>query len=198
MEENMRFENYINEGILVEAVFQKYLKKLSNKPANTAEKTLKNNWIKLANILKSNQLENDALDIINKHLNTKYTSLDQISKMQIASMPNEGVLVEDFKHFWNLIKIEGFPILSFYPMLQVWLELDKLIKGSGADYTAMGVYGLFWALLVSGKFIKGWSKWKKENPEEYEKEGKKDNPFSLGKLPPLKKKKYNKVYDKEW
>jgi len=190
----MRFENYINEKLLVEAVFEKYLKKLSNKPANTAEKTFKNSWIKLANILKSNQLENDALDIINKHLNTKYTSLDQISKMQIASMPNEGVLIEDFKHYWNLIKTEGFPILSFYPMLQVWLEIDKLIKGSGADYTAMGVYGLFWALLVSGKFIKGWSKWKKENPEEYEKEGKKDNPFSLGKSPSLKK----KIYDKEW
>ena len=173
----MRFQEYLtSEGLLVENIFQKYMKKLSNKSSKVVEKLMKDSWIKLAKLLKSNQLEQDALDIINKHFKTNYKNLDQVSKAKIAKMPTKGVYEEDmifesFKHYWELIKTEGFPILSFYPMLQVWLELDKLLKSTGeASYVAMGVYGLFWTLLVSGKYLKGWKKWKKENPEEYEKE----------------------------
>jgi len=170
----MRLENYlINERAPAGGVvFQKEFKKLSKKPAKAVEKELKSGWVAFEKVLKSNRLEQDALDIINKHLKTSYKNLSQITNAAIAKIPTkklyEEELQENFKHYWELIKAEAFPILAFYPMLQVWLELDKLVKSTGqANYTAMAVYGLFWAFLVSGKYLKSWKKWKKENPEEY-------------------------------
>ena len=183
----MRLKNYIDNNIN-ENVFQDMLKKVASKPNKMLEKMFKDNWKKLAGILQDNQLEKDALQIINKHLNTQYKSLNQISKSKIASMParlsNEEVLVEDFSHWWELIKSESFPALSFFPALQAWLEIDKMIRASSVDLSnlkVIGVYGLFWALLVSGKFIKGWHSWKKKNPKEWEKEGSRKNPVSLAK-----------------
>lgn len=77
---------------------------------------------------------------------------------------------EDMSHWWNMIKTEAFPTLAFYPALQVWLELDKILKGTPYSGAVIAFYASFWLLLISGKYISGWLKWKKENPEEYNKE----------------------------
>lgn len=79
----------------------------------------------------------------------------------------ESVVNEDAKHWWELIKTEAFPALSFYPALQVWLELDKMIKGTEYSGKVIGFYAAFWLLLISGKYIKGWIEWKKQNPDQY-------------------------------
>jgi hypothetical protein len=77
---------------------------------------------------------------------------------------------EDAAHLWGLIKAEAFPTLAFYPALQVWLELDKILKGTPYSGKVIGFYAAFWLILMSGKHITQWKKWKKEYPDEYEKE----------------------------
>lgn len=174
----MRFDEFIKrEEILNEgSLFQNLIKKIGNKSTSVIRKLLKNNWTKLANILKKNNLESDALTIINRNLKTKFKSLDQIEKMKIS----EERVDEDFSHYWQLIKQEGFPSLAFYPILQVWFEIDKLLKDTGdANLKVIVAYGLLWAFLISGKHIKGWLDWRKINPEEFEKEGGKKHPFAI-------------------
>jgi hypothetical protein len=50
--------------------------------------------------------------------------------------------------------------------------MDKLFgaAGLGPDWVKVGVYALMFVLLVSGKYLKQWSKWSKTNPEERDKE----------------------------
>ena len=175
----MRLKQYINESAAKGGV-QKYFDKLLKMPPNKAEKVMKDSWTEFSNLLKVRVLEDDAIKIINKHFKTRYTSLDQIDKGKISSLPSIKIVNEDIKHYWDFIKGEAFPTLSFYPALSCWLELDKLLRASG-DFDGMkfSIYAVFWAVLVSGKFIALWKKWKKENPKQFKKEGSKKNPFGL-------------------
>jgi len=180
----MKFRDYINESASRGGI-QKYFKELKRMSAPQAEKKLKTSWKELSYILKDRMLEDDAIKIINKHFKTNYKRLSEIDNAKIAKLPTKNVyeelLVEDFKHYWELIKSEAFPTLSFYPALSCWLELDSLLKATGDfDGTKFGIYALFWFVLVSGKFVALWKKWRKENPDEFEKEGAKKNPFAIG------------------
>lgn len=161
----MKFERYL----LIEGVLDSALKKIGKKPLGAVKKLFKDNWEKLANIIRDKGLEKDALQIINRHMGSKFRTLEQIGKARIV----EGMEVnEDFAHWWDKLKAEAFPTLAFYPALSVWLEMDKLFASSGAgpDWKKVAVYGLMFVLLVSGKYIKEWQKWSRDNPEEAEKE----------------------------
>lgn len=173
----MKFQKYITkEEVLSEGtLFQNLLKKLGNKSTAIAKKIFKDNWIKIANIIKKKGEEDRALQIINKNFETNYKSLDQISKAKIR----EEVMNEDFAHFWDFLKDQAFPTLSFYPALTAWLELDKLLSGGDFNLNKTLIYAAFWLLLVSGKFVKSWKRWKQQNPEQWEKEGAKKHPFAL-------------------
>lgn len=162
----MRFENYINESSFIENTMNKLKTK-----SGSIEIFLKDQFSKLSNKLKEEGQEDAALKLINKAFKTNYKSLDEISKGKVQPL-KEGTeyLNEDIAHWWDVVKAEAFPTLAFYPALTVWLEIDKLIKGNSADMRTIIVYSVFWILLISGKYIKGWHKWKKENPEEYKKE----------------------------
>lgn len=83
---------------------------------------------------------------------------------------NESVIDESAKHWWDLIKTEAFPTLAFYPALQVWLELDKMLKGTKYSGKVIGFYAAFWLILVSAKYVKGHFDWRKKKPHEYAKE----------------------------
>jgi len=173
----MRLNNFLNE----ENIVIKTLKSLKNKSYSAVEKIFKDSWMEFSKTItdhdkkKGTSLESNVLKLINKSYGTNYKSLEKVGKMKIM----ESDMNEDFKHFWEMVKMEGFPILSFWPGLQVWLQIDKLIRGSGFDMKTVIIYALLWAALVSGKFVRSWDKWKKENPEEFEKEGGKKNPFSI-------------------
>jgi hypothetical protein len=167
----MRFEEYlhdeINEGVLSNA-----LKKIKKKSLGSIRKLFKDSWETLANLTRAKGLEKDTLRIINRHMGTRYKTLDQISK---AKIQENTELNEDFAHWWSTFKGEAFPTLAFYPALSVWLELDKLFAVAGAavpgvNWAKVGVYALMFVFLVSGKYLKQWQKWRKDNPEEAEKE----------------------------
>jgi len=161
----MRFESYlINEGILDFAI-----RRLKNLKANAAKRLFKDSWIKFVKMIKSKGLEKDVLDILNKYTGKKYKSLDKITT---SKLQESAELSEDFAHWWRKVRDEAFPTLAFYPALTVWLEIDKLIGGSDADLKKIGIYAMFWLLLISGKYVAEWMKWKKEQPTEREKEQK--------------------------
>ena len=173
----MRLEKYMIESAAPGGV-QKYFNKIQKMPPNKAERFMKNSWKELSTILKSRLLEDDAIKIINKHLGTNYRRLSEIDKDVVKALPSVSVN-EDLKHYWDFVKSEAFPTLSFYPALTAWLELDKLLSGGDFNSYKFGVYGLFWLILISSKFVSMWKKWKINHPDEFEKEGAKKNPFAI-------------------
>jgi hypothetical protein len=166
----MKFEEYLNDQQEInEGIVSSALSKLKSKSVGAVKSLFKNSFDKLANLIKAKGLEKDALRIINRHMGSRFRTLDQIGKTKIV----EGTeLNEDFAHWWTTLKGEAFPTLAFYPALSVWLEMDKLFgaAGLGPDWTKVGVYALLFVFLVSGKYLKQWSKWSKTNPEERDKE----------------------------
>ena len=111
-----------------------------------------------------NIIDPDELSALLKKLDIdEHTFRNKLFKENIT-------LDEDAKHWWDLVKGELFPTLSFWPALQVWLEIDKMIKGTEYSGNIIGFYAAFWLVLISGKYVKGWKDWKKSNPEMYSKE----------------------------
>lgn len=143
------------------------------------DKDLKNNeknWDEFWQMAVENGIKNDPM--LDKFMKMNKKDTDFIStergKRSVSAMDKYfGIhenINEDAKHWWDLVKTEAFPTLAFYPALQVWLELDKVLKGTEYSGKVIAFYAAFWLVLMSGKYVAGWMKWKKENPEEYGKE----------------------------
>jgi hypothetical protein len=163
----MRLGKYIelNETV-VNPVFMDEIKKLKNLSWSQVKKRFSDGWLRIKNMIDNSdnkELKDSVIMIINKYMKTNYDSLDDVR----LALQESDELNEDASHWWEIVKGEAFPTLSFYPALQCWLELDKLLKGNGFDARVMLVYAIFWLLLISGKYIKGWIEWKKNNPDEY-------------------------------
>ena len=169
----MRFDNYLKEDNINENIILDTIKKIAGKPANTVMKMFKDGFKKFIGIFQEqdDMTQEMILGAINKAYGTNYKGVDDLKKQLRANLKESTDLNEDWKHYWDLIKGEAFPALSFYPALTVWLEIDKWVRQSGnVNSRVIIVYGLIWLLLISGKFIKGFKKWKKENPEQYAEE----------------------------
>ena len=170
----MKFIQYLNEKDK-KSTIKPFLKSLWDMGFNKAKTLLKSSYKELLKVINDNNLEDDFLKIINKHLKSNYKSMNQLSKL------HEETLNEDFKNFWEMFKSEGWPAISIFPALSLWFEFDKLLDGAGLsdlNYKKVSVYGIIWLFLVLGKHIAGWKKWKQENPVEFEEEGSKKNPFA--------------------
>ena len=150
----MRLKQYINEASFpswITSSFIKIKKELENLTIQQLKKKCENAF---------NEIRGD-LD---------HEKLVYLMKRMGLSVNEEIILSEDIKHWWDLIKTEAFPTLAFYPALQVWLELDKILKGSDYSGKVIGFYAALWLVLISGKYMAGYLKWKKEKPDEYEME----------------------------
>lgn len=156
----MRFNKYVLNENLVDSA-KALIKRLSWKQA---KKFLQSEFDKFVEAAQETNLEPQLIPIINKHFGTRYKDFDQIRKQRLRE---SEMMNEDIEHFWETLKSEAFPTLAFYPALTVWLEIDKLFQGQDMDMKKTTVYALFWLLLVSGKYIKGWLNWKTQNPEEH-------------------------------
>jgi hypothetical protein len=165
MEISMKFNEYIiNENMVDKA--KGFLSRLTLKAAT---KLFKDSWDEFQEAIESNGLEKQVLAFINKAFKTSYRSMEQIgnAKPKKVNLGESTSINESAKHWWDTIKTEAFPTLAFYPALSIWLEIDQLMKGNDMDMKKTSVYALFWVLLVSGKYAKGWFDWKKQNPEEH-------------------------------
>jgi len=168
----MRLRKYaeMNEMVM-NPIFINAIRKLKDYSWNQVKKKFQEAWNKIVNFIECSdndiEISKNALQVINKHMGTNYKDLREISSLRESVELNE-----DITHWWEVIKSEAFPTLSFYPALQCWLELDKLLKGNGFNGTVIAIYAVFWLLLVSGKYVKGWLDWKKQNKSEYDAERK--------------------------
>lgn len=167
-----RFIEYLNEGML-----NRTLNKLKLLNPKEAKRVLRSAWGDLKKFLEENDKEDDFLQIINTQMGTTFRTLSHIDKQK---MQEEKEINEDFAHFWEFFTDQLFPATSIFPTLQLWFQVDRLLDGLGADldFKRIAIYGLLWVFLVSAKFTSMWRKWKKENTEQYEKEGK-PGPFSF-------------------
>ena len=130
---------------------------------------LQKNFDRMIRIINNNDLEEQFLAIINKQFKTHYKSLKELQNLK------EGVITEDWKHFLQFWKGETYPALSIFPTLQIWFEVDKLLDGvnlADLNWKKIVIYGLFWLIIVTGQHALLWNKWRKEHPEDYNKEGK--------------------------
>ena len=187
----MRFNSYLKEDNINENIILDTIKKIAGKPANAVMKMFKDGFKKFVGIFQEqdDMTQEKMLQVINKAYGTNYRNANDLKKQMNANLKESTELNEDWARYWDLIKGEAFPALSFFPALTVWLEIDKLIRSSGdANIRVIVVYGLIWLLLISGKFIKGFRKWKKEQPEEYYEE----RPKAKARMEKKAKKKENK------
>lgn len=157
----------LNESFNIKTI----LSDLKNLSYDKFKKFLQKGFTDLIAMVKSEDKEEEFLDIINKYLKTNYTSIDDISKTSIK----ENVLNEDMKHYWDYFKGELFVSISIFLGLQIWFQLDKLLDGvsiNDLNYKKIVVYGVLWIFMLTGKHIAMFRKWKKDNKEDWETEGK--------------------------
>jgi len=157
----MKFQSFVvNENMMEKSL--SFIKRLS---FNKVKSFLKGEFDKFVEMIKTTGREEEALSIMNKFFGTRYRSFEEIQKQKIHE--SDEMVNEDLAHWWDVVKSEAFPTLAFYPALTVWLEIDKLFNDKDMDMKKTIVYASLWMLLVSGKYVNGWMKWKKQNPDEY-------------------------------
>jgi vesicle coat complex subunit len=161
----MEFNYYINENLSLTNIVYRAIKNIDK-----LKSVLKNSFNDFIKILKEKDKEKEFLEIFNKQFKTNYKSLDKLKSLK----ENEEIN-EDWKNFLKFWKNETYPALSIFPTLQIWFEIDKLLDGMNLydlNWKKVAIYGILWIIIVTGQHAILWKKWKKENPEEWEKEGK--------------------------
>ena len=191
----MRLDDYLEREELNEGQKQKqflrFLDDLKDKSSTAIVNMFKKEWNKLLAILQNQDLENDALKIINKRMGTHYKKLDDISRAKLVKgMVKEDVLNEDVTHWWREIRGTTYGIVSFYPAFQCFIQLNKLMDGVKPNMKKILIYGLMYIFIVSGRYIMTWNDWRK-SPEGKEEKLKKEK-----KKEDKKKKKEDKKKNK--
>ena len=148
--EIQRYDNIINvrenKSVLMKIVNTLFSKSYG-KVKMTLNKAAKDSIV----YLKKNGLEDEAIDIINKNLNTNYNNIGQLVSKSIKESVNEG-----FSDWFKELKTNGYNALSFYPLLTMFLEFDKLIKGNpDASMRTTVIYFIIWLLVITGKVVSG-------------------------------------------
>jgi len=143
LKESDKVELYENKS-LVRKIIADILKLSWEKAKNK----LMDSFKYLIKFAKDKGIENDVLSIINNFTGKNYKKLDDLLKIHIK----EDVLYEN--KWWDEAKNNFYGAISFYPLLQAFLELDKVIKNTGgANMKYVIIYALIWASIVSGKVL---------------------------------------------
>ncbi len=179
----MRFKKHLISENFVSNIF----KKLIRKPASLVIKEIKNGFADFLGLVKEidDDKLGDILNLVNKSMGTNYRNIDDLKRIHKSKIKESVELNEDFKHWWDIIKDQGWFNITFYPALQVWFEvgsiLTNVLKNEPIDQTSIkkaAFFGVLWIALASGKFLKDFYKWKKQSPEEYAQERGKVVPMS--------------------
>jgi len=185
MEFNYYEQEQVNEVRIVTVIF-KVLKEIKRWGDNKLKEMLKIGFDDFMSIIEEHKLERRFLKLINMQFGTQYTSIDRLRKLKLTAPVKEpgeelepvsesNMLNEDWRSFLKFWKGETYPALAIFPTLQIWFQLDRLLDGAhlvDLDYRKMGIYAVLWLIIVTGQHAILWAKWKNENPEEWEEEGK--------------------------
>ncbi len=126
-------------------------KKLFSGTYNKAKMTLNKAAKDMMSYFKKHDLENDVIDIINRYLGMDYRSMNQLTSTQIRESLNEG-----FSEWFKEAKLNAYGALAFYPLLTMFLEFDKLIKGNpDASLKVTLTYFVIWLGVITGKVVSG-------------------------------------------
>lgn len=163
------------------AEVKKAISSLAKMPAKKVTKTFDSNWRKFKGTLEANELEDEALKIINNRLGTNFRDLDQV-KIGNIEKAFESTMNEDLKHWIQTVKDNFVNTFVIFSGLNLLMELDKLVRPNvDVNWTIVLIYSVVALFAYTGLFLKGWWDWKKDKPEEFEKEGRKKNPFATKK-----------------
>ena len=176
--------NYYEEGLNenVVGMVTKIIKQVISAPEKF-KKELKSNFNKMIDIIQDMGIENEYFYVVNSDTKLAKKKLKSITTLK--SLRESQNINEDFKNFLKFWKSETYPALAIFPTLQIWFELDKLLGNAGLadlNYKKIFIYGTLWVIIVMGQHALLWKKWKKENPGDYETEGK-PGIFRRGKKP---------------
>jgi len=150
------------EMLIAEGVGEllKMVKDLAKMPIQKIVKLIRKSWEEFAKYIIASGKEDKALEIINKQFHTNYQNLNQIDKLKIIK-ENKEFLTEDFKHYVMSLKDTVYTSSLIMGMLNVWIELGKLVNGETPNYKALTFYAILWLILASAKYFEEWKEWMK-------------------------------------
>lgn len=161
MENNMNINEVLDIGKEIEmnesvSEIMGITNKLGKMSWDAAKKFLRQKAVEFVSIIKNDPYidEKNVLRIINTKFGTNFSNINSVFANGITESLklNEGKLGD----WWKEASGNMYGALSFYPLLTVFLELDKIIKDQpGANIKAMIIYFLIWILIVTGKVVSG-------------------------------------------
>jgi len=129
------------------------LNKLKSMTWDKAKSFLKKQFDTFNKSVKKAGIEKEVINILNKHMGTRVSTLSSLATQKIVE---KHELNEGFTDWWKEASVNLYGALSFYPILMVFLELDKVIKGSDmADPKSIAIYALIWIAVITGKIVSG-------------------------------------------
>lgn len=164
----MEFNHYVQ---INEMNLSKTIEALQDYSNSKLKSVLKSSFEKFSDIIVGHGLEDAFLSIINKQFRTNYKSMGQLQALK----ESDEKLNEDWVNFLKFWRGEVYPALSIFPTLQIWFQIDRLLDGANItdlNWKKMAVYAVLWIIIVTGQHMILWNKWKREHPNEWEKEGK--------------------------
>lgn len=147
------------DKLLIEAdksLFKKILDTVLRRKGTDFKKELGKAIHKAAIDFKKMGIEGEMIKTINTHTGMRITSLKDLErKLRVTeSDESEGDKLNEgaFTEWWDAAKDNAFNALAFYPMLTMFLEFDKLIKGNpDASLRITLIYLVLWIMIIAGK-----------------------------------------------
>ena len=151
----------MNRDKLLLAEDKNFLKKMVDKIFKRKPRDFKIELIKAidktAKEFKSAGKEKEVVNILRKRTGIKINSLTDLKKhinLIESDEPAEGEPLNEgaFTEWWAEAKGNAYNALAFYPMLTMFLEFDKVLKGlPDASLRTTVIYLLIWVLVITGK-----------------------------------------------
>ena len=138
----------------------KMFKQLAQYPIKKLKTILKTGWKEFKSTIRDARGEPEALKLINKKFKTNYKNLDAIDKLVFIKEESEQ-LTEDFQHYVLSLKDTVYTSSLVMGMLEIWLQLSKLLDGNTPNYKRLAFFGTLWLILASSKYYGEWKSWKK-------------------------------------
>lgn len=160
---NNDIRNILSEEIILAegtGELLKMFKGLAKVPFKKLIVMLKKGWVEFKKEITDSGNEELALQMINKKFGTRYKSLKDIKGPMVVREGKEP-LVEDFKHYVMSLKDAVYTSSLVMGMLEIWLQLSKLLDGNTPNYKRLAFFGTLWLILASSKYYSEWKAWKK-------------------------------------
>ena len=125
------------------------------KTARDFKRELINQIDKASEILGAAGKEAAVVRVLNRHSEVRINRLSDLKKKLMTVREEKRIEEGALGDWWKEAKGNAYNALAFYPILTMFLELDKVIEGvEGADIRTVLVYLLIWVVVISGKVEK--------------------------------------------